>query len=507
MLKDKRLFFVLLSAFYLSLRILNLTLLPVFGDEAIYLDWAWRMTHEPGLLYFSLNDGKQPLLLWIFGIFENFFSDPLLAGRLVAVIFGYLTLVAIFKIGKTFFSLTTAYISGFLYVIIPLFSFFDRQALMEAAVSAVGAWAAWYFLSWQKSKDYKTALKLGVVLGVGIFIKSTVFIFLATCILLGAYFAIKKNILHKSLRNGAVLLGSMLAVLSLLLINPMFWGTLSMNSRYSNSVKDLLSFPLDLWISNLLINLEIMFFFLTPLVFLSVLAGVFLMLREKEFNGKKYLFLWIVCSLVLQTLLVKGSISRYLVSFLPLTVIFSAYLVDKTLKHKRVLGIFLLFLICIVPFVLTLISIIYPPDYLRFYSRITRQADLAYVQSSSSGYGMDELLDEIDKIQKKENKEVFIGIAENAGIPESALQMYYQKNPNVTVTYFGDSTSSLDEYDCMKADRIIYFVSRNDETPGITKFLEKIGTVRNDLNQNTFGIWKLKEECSGKTVSVSLEKV
>lgn len=507
MLRDRRLFFVLLSILYFSLRITNLTLLPVFGDEAIYLDWAWRMTHEPGLLYYSLSDGKQPLLLWIFGIFENFFRDPLFAGRLVSVIFGYFTLIAILKIGKEFFSLRTAYISGFFYVIIPLFSFFDRQALMEAAVSAVGVWAAWYFLSWLKGKDYRTALKLGVVLGIGIFIKSTVFIFLLTCVLLGAYFTIKEKSFDKGLKSGATLLGSMLITISLLLINPLFWGTLSMNSRYSNTLRDLLNFPLGLWINNLLINFEIMFFFLTPLIFFSALGGIFFIIREKKFSEKKYLLIWVVCSLVLQTVLVKGSMSRYLVSFLPLTVVFSAYFVDSFIKYKPKLGIVLFFLTIAIPFALTVFSLLYPPDYLSFYKSFTKQTDFGYVQSSGSGYGIDNLVDAINKIQTRENKEIFIGVAENAGIPESALQMYYQKNPLVTVTYFGDSTSSLDEYDCMKADRIIYFVSRNEETPGITKFLEKIDTIRNDLNTNTFGIWKLKEECTGKTVSVSLEKV
>ena len=506
MFKNSRLVFVLLSILYFSLRIFNLTLLPVFGDEAIYLDWAWRMTHEPGLLYFSLNDGKQPLLFWIFGILENFFKDPLFAGRFVSVVFGYLTMIGIYKIGKKYFSVNVAYISALLYITIPILSFFDRQALMEAAISTIGVWAVWYFLSWQQTQRYQDALKMGLVLGIGLFIKSTVIIFLITGLVLGAYVVITKKILKRGLKHAAILIGAVAVVLSLLLINPIFWSTLSMNSRYGNSLYDLLGFPISLWLKNISVNAEIILFFVTPLVFITVLGGVFMISRIKGLSAKKTILLWVILSIVLQTILVKGSMSRYLVSFLPLLTLFSAYFVAGVLKSNRVIGALLLALVVLVPLLLTLFSIFYPSEYLRSYKNLTPQTDIAYVQSSSSGYGVDRLLSSINKIQTAEGKRIFVGIAENAGIPESALQMYYQKSDQVTIAYFGDPTSSLDEYDCLKADQSIYFVSRNDETPGITKFLDKIEVIKNDYNLNTFGIWKLKEKCVGKSISVSLEK-
>ena len=37
---------------YVLFRLSNLTLLPIFNDEAIYLDWGWRETHSAGNLYY-----------------------------------------------------------------------------------------------------------------------------------------------------------------------------------------------------------------------------------------------------------------------------------------------------------------------------------------------------------------------------------------------------------------------------------------------------------------------
>jgi hypothetical protein len=68
----KHAFFVLVLIYFLSY-LINLTLLPIFCDESIYLDWGWSNTHLPGALFNSLLDAKQPLLIWIFGIFEIFF--------------------------------------------------------------------------------------------------------------------------------------------------------------------------------------------------------------------------------------------------------------------------------------------------------------------------------------------------------------------------------------------------------------------------------------------------
>src|SRR3989344_4355335 len=137
---------MILSISYFLFRLVNLTKLPIFNDEAIYLDWGWRETHVPGYLYYSLYDAKQPLLMWLFGISQTIFPDPLFAGRLVLVIFGFLTLAGIYKISKKYFDKKTAIIACILYILVPIFVFYDRQVLMESAIGAIGIWSVYYLL-------------------------------------------------------------------------------------------------------------------------------------------------------------------------------------------------------------------------------------------------------------------------------------------------------------------------------------------------------------------------
>src|SRR3990167_1201075 len=87
----------------LFLRLYNLTILPVFGDEAIYIRWAQVMRAEPTLRFLPLSDGKQPLFMWSVIPFLKIFSDPLFAGRSVSVISGVVTLIGIFLLSFVLF--------------------------------------------------------------------------------------------------------------------------------------------------------------------------------------------------------------------------------------------------------------------------------------------------------------------------------------------------------------------------------------------------------------------
>ncbi len=160
-MKDKIL--LSLCAFYLLLTSANLTILPIFNDESIYLDWAIRSTTVPGMLYYSVYDGKPPLMIWLFGISEYFISDPLFAGRLVSVIFGLLTLIGLFFLSRLFLDKKSAYITCLLYIFTPLIYFFNRQALMESGVATAGVWSTYFFLLFMKNKNTKYAIFSGLI--------------------------------------------------------------------------------------------------------------------------------------------------------------------------------------------------------------------------------------------------------------------------------------------------------------------------------------------------------
>src|ERR1035437_9680328 len=242
----KKKYLTLLVNLYFVFRLINRTKLPIFNDEAIYLDWGWRDIHREGFLYYSLYDAKQPFLMWLFGIAESLISDPLFAGRLVSVMAGFLTLMGIYKLAKYFFKEKVALISLFLYTIVPIFSFYDRQALMESSVATVGIWSCFFLIKSLKENSLKFSIFAGLTLGVGFFIKSSSLVFLLSyTILTIVYLVISKKI--KVINNFLVAAGFFLISISLLLINPQLWSTFQSNSRYSLTITELLNFPFGQW--------------------------------------------------------------------------------------------------------------------------------------------------------------------------------------------------------------------------------------------------------------------
>ena len=157
-LHNRGIFFILLV--YFLLHLINLSLLPIFNDEAIYIDWGWLNIHLPGHLYDSLLDAKQPLMIWLFGIFGNLFSDPLFAGRFVSVLFGMGALVGIYKLTKYLFNSKIAVMASLIYSVVPIIFFYNRQALLESGVACLGIWSGYALLQVARSQTKKWSIIL-----------------------------------------------------------------------------------------------------------------------------------------------------------------------------------------------------------------------------------------------------------------------------------------------------------------------------------------------------------
>ncbi len=85
---------IVLIAVFLFSRLYNLTLLPIFTDESIYIYWAKVIESSHDQYFISLTDGKPPLLIWMISVFLTILPDSwyLVAGRLPAVIAGLVVL-------------------------------------------------------------------------------------------------------------------------------------------------------------------------------------------------------------------------------------------------------------------------------------------------------------------------------------------------------------------------------------------------------------------------------
>ncbi|MCL5439020.1 MAG: hypothetical protein M1268_03450 [Patescibacteria group bacterium] len=137
--------------------------------------------------------------------------------------------------------------------------------------------------------------------------------------------------------------------------------------------------------------------------------------------------------------------------------------------------------------------------------KITKYTETNYIYGQTSGYLSLIAIDYLNGISK--NKKINIGVAENSGNPESAIIVYFRNNKNVFVGYFDKKqfNGNLDEIDCIKSDRPLYFVSRDEQLVGLDKYLYKIKTIYNPYDSKTsVGIYRLKEKCSGRMIQLEM---
>ena len=146
--KDFILLLFLIIVFLLS-RLINISSLPIFTGEAIYMRWAQIALGDSSWRFISLIDGKQPMLIWLTMPILKLTGMPLLSGRLVSVFAGMLGTIGAFFLGwELFKNKTTGYITALLYLISPFFLWHDRIALYDSLLSGFYVWALFLEVIW-----------------------------------------------------------------------------------------------------------------------------------------------------------------------------------------------------------------------------------------------------------------------------------------------------------------------------------------------------------------------
>jgi len=119
---------------YLCSHLLNLTILPVFADESIYIRWSQLIIDDwQQYAFFPLNDGKTPLPMWLTVLSLLGFKDPLFAGRFVSVIAGFFQVLTVGWVTSLLGGRKkTVLLSMILTTFLPFWFFHHRMALTEA---------------------------------------------------------------------------------------------------------------------------------------------------------------------------------------------------------------------------------------------------------------------------------------------------------------------------------------------------------------------------------------
>lgn len=273
-LKHKWLWLLVLL-FTLS-RIINLTILPIFADEAIYIRWGQLFGREPiKYLFFPLYDGKTPLFIWLLGIIGKTNSDPLFSGRILSVFAGLATGFVISKLAELVSQQKKVFYMAFVvWMCLPFSYIYSRLALIDMLLTLWLAISTYYFFkSLLQPKSPKWMLILpGMFWGLALITKTSAFYYLPVYAALFLFYGLNNrnsNFIRKTFIGmfGFILGGSLLGIMR---ISPLFPFLFQRGADFTFSIHDILSDLPHILLTNLHRVGKWLLVYCSPLIILFV---------------------------------------------------------------------------------------------------------------------------------------------------------------------------------------------------------------------------------------------
>ncbi len=332
--------FLLLAVFYFLSRLIALDLFPIFTDEAIYLRWAQIGKADAAWRFISLTDGKQPLFVWLNMLSLHFFSDPLIAGRLVSVAAGFGTLVGLYFLGRQLFgSVWVGLLASLVYLLYPFALVHDRLVLMDSLVGTFTVWALFFQVLLVRKLRLDIALLLGMIIGGGLLTKSSAAFSLYLMPLSLLLFDFKAKAVGRRL---LLWLGFALLVVlesqviySILRLSPFFHMIANKNVVFIYSFSEWLTHPFRFWEGNLRGLFNWFFGYFSWPVFVVALVGL---LNKKFLKENLLLLIWFISPLVALAFFGKVLFPRFIffmtLSLLPLVGL-GLLEIEKIVKKER----------------------------------------------------------------------------------------------------------------------------------------------------------------------------
>ena len=154
---------------YFTTRLYQLTLLPLFVDEAVHLRWTVRLVEE-GRLGRMLVDGKL-LHVVLMSASVPWVSNPAWWGRATTVVVGALGLWSAWRIGVHLFSRRIGWVAALLYIVCPFTFLYDRMALADTYLSSFAALVLYRSLVLQSDPSRKSGAWLGLSMAASVLSK------------------------------------------------------------------------------------------------------------------------------------------------------------------------------------------------------------------------------------------------------------------------------------------------------------------------------------------------
>ena len=495
--------FILIVVFYLVTRLANITLLPVFVDEAIYIRWSQVMKNEPTLRFLPQSDGKPPLFMWLMMPVFKFISDPLFAGRFVSILAGLGTLLTIFVTSLVIFSSPVlALLAGAAYVINPFATFFDRQALADSLLAFFGLMTLFVGLLLVRKPRFDLGFVLGFILGGALLTKPPAMLFILSLPVLLLTLPKKRPGWYWLTLGASVLLALVISQVfyNILRLGPNFHLINSRNYDYVFPLSEVLRHPLNPLQGNLYKTLTwLANFYTLPLLLLAP----FSLLSSKK-RLVITLWLWLLSPLIAQSLVAKVYTTRYFLFIVPTLCLLSAIGLDNLLrKCLKIENWKLKISLISIAILITFANSVW---YLSFFYTspvsmpMPQQMAHGYFQEWTAGDGIKEIA-ALLKVQAGSHQ-VLVGTEGFFGTLPDGLQMYTDQTPHLTIIGVGQPivlipqslTNSL-------VDNDVYLVvnrSRNQlpesELVKMELLQEYVKSPRPDGSQEALQFYRLKPQ-------------
>ena len=440
------LIFLSLFALFFATRLINITSLPIFTDEAIYVRWSQIARQDAAWRFISLTDGKQPLFIWGAMNIMRIVKDPLLASRLVSVFAGFGTLIGVMILSLELFkkkregsilnqlfghlndSKRIGIISGFLFVLFPFALVLDRMALYDSLVAMTLVWCLYFEVLLVRYIRLDIALLLGAVIGGAVLTKTSGFFAIYLLPLSLLLFDFKKKDASRKLIEWIIfaLIASIIAYLiySILRLSPFFYIIDEKNALFIYPISEWTKHPF----TYLYGNFNALIPWLVAYISIPILLLAALSLFVKKYRGEKLLLLaWFLVPYVGLGLFGKTLYPRFIYFMtIPLIILagFSLSYFFDVIKNKLYSKIILL---------VSLALYIYAAYFIIFdFSHAPiPQADLGqYINSWPAGGGIKEMFAFFN--QEASKGKIFVATQGTFGsLPTNSVEIYLGDNKNI----------------------------------------------------------------------------
>ncbi len=451
--------FGLLVALYISVRLFNLTIIPIENDEASYI-YVAHLVQENFSLHWDESFAHwvmsvPPLFVWWAGFWLARLADPLVAGRVASVTGGVLTLLGTFWIARRLFSLPVAVIASLLLIVSPLHLDSDRKAVTD---TLMGGWFTLLIaLLVQMARDarWTWSVLAGTALALSSWTKQTGLLGF-TALPLAFLFLPWRDlaVVHKGVYAKVVPLGVLLVtaaglayfLIALQGISPKLSTLQQRTSGIVTGVggKSLLDDPLVNARVNIPNTLEIFWkYYSLPAIFVYVVGLGYAVFRRHEPSlALAISFVWLLTPIIFLGL-PYGSKYVYFatVPFL-VSLAFFCWQLPAWIKQRFTLSVtaarILLIGVVVTPLLLTVRMLLVDPIDPQMY-----HVDNRYY-FDGSGYGVPELIAAIKQKKKQYPHAELVVLAEGiSGHLWHTLSVYFWKDPQIKVVAFERSLNFL----------------------------------------------------------------